>query len=119
MAARIWGVGRVTVSERRSMMGVNSLLPSRNKATGHRMILEVWTITAQPDGLTDRKFPQHDKCNDNRANAIDPGAPLLKLLVIHHDSLPSSYSLFPIPCFYGILSIGSSITGVRWPFFTA
>ena len=28
-------------------------------------------------------------------------------------------SLFPVPCFYGICPIGSSITGVRFPSFTA
>ena len=33
--------------------------------------------------------------------------------------LPTPYSLFPIPCLYGIFAIGSSITGVRFPSFSA
>jgi hypothetical protein len=32
------------------------------------------------------EFPYRDEDNDDRANAIDPGAPFLEFLVIHHDS---------------------------------
>lgn len=71
MAARISGVGRVTVSERRSMIVANgcAFLKSR------------------------------------KSRPLRPGV--------------LSYLLIPVPAFYGIFAIGSSITGVRWPPFTA
>jgi hypothetical protein len=71
MAARISGVGRVTVSERRSMIVANgcAFLKSR------------------------------------KSRPLRPGV--------------LSYLLIPVPAFYGIFAIGSSITGVRWPLFTA